>query len=398
MRVIVGLGNALGARALQPITAAHVDGCLYNGQVSLDFSERLRDLGARVSVPTTLNVGSFDLMHPELIRPTETTGAGRELMASYRALGCAPTWTCAPYQLASRPAFGDHIAWAESNAISFVNSVVGARTDRYGDFVDICAAITGRVPLAGLHLTQNRLASIVFDCAALPAVLLQDTSGWAVLGALIGGRAGGSVVAITGIADRPSEDQLKAFASTAASAGGIALFHIVGVTPEAPTLDAVRSGAASPESIPVTVAGWQSSRTALTSTHGTTLHAVSVGTPHFSLTEFGALAGLLEARGALPAGFPFYVSTSRAVLAAATELGYAETCRGVGVRILTDTCTYVSAVLDPAIRTVMTNSGKWAWYAPANLGIGVAFGSLQECVDSAYAGTVMRRSVAGIES
>src|SRR5439155_5669395 len=128
------------------------------GQVSLDFAERLADGGAQVVVPTTLNVGSLDLLHPELYRgPPQTARAARRLMDLYLSMGCAPTWTCAPYQLPGRrPAFGEHVAWAESNASVFATSVLGARTGRSGPFIDIRAAIAGRLPESRLHLTENR--------------------------------------------------------------------------------------------------------------------------------------------------------------------------------------------------------------------------------------------------
>src|SRR6185295_5474074 len=127
-----------------------------------------------VSVPTTLNVGAVDLLHPDLNRGDPATVArGRLLMERYRALGARPTFTCAPYQLAdSRPGLGEQVAWGESNAIAFCNSVLGARTNRYGDFLDIAAAIAGRAPDYGLHLPENRRATLIFDVGGLPPSLL----------------------------------------------------------------------------------------------------------------------------------------------------------------------------------------------------------------------------------
>jgi len=144
------------------VTRAHVDGCLHHGEASLDFVRHVLALGGRVRVPTTLNVGSIDLIHPELFRgPPALAVAGRELMEAHEALGCVPTFTCAPYQTLFRPAFGEQIAWAESNAIVFANSVIGARTARYGDFLDLAAALTARVPFTGLHVPENRRATVV---------------------------------------------------------------------------------------------------------------------------------------------------------------------------------------------------------------------------------------------
>ncbi|MFM7719019.1 MAG: aconitase X, partial [Actinomycetota bacterium] len=162
MRIVVGLARAMGAPRLLDVSAAHIDGCLYLGRAGLDLVERLASGGARVRVPTTLNVGSLDLLHPDRFRgDPETAALGRRLMDRYVELGASPTWTCAPYQLPERPGLGDQIAWAESNAIVFANSVLGARTNRYGDFIDVAAAVTGRVPDAGLHTDAGRRATLV---------------------------------------------------------------------------------------------------------------------------------------------------------------------------------------------------------------------------------------------
>ena len=164
MRIVVEMAGVSGAERLIDVDSAHVDGCLYHGRAGLEFAERLVNGGARVAVPTTLNVAALDLLHPDRYRGDGDTAANaRRQMDAYVAMGCRPTWTCAPYQLPERPAFGQHVAWAESNAIVFCNSVLGARTDRYGDFIDICAAVTGRVPLAGLHRDEERRATLVLQ-------------------------------------------------------------------------------------------------------------------------------------------------------------------------------------------------------------------------------------------
>src|ERR687898_324899 len=188
MRLVVRMAEIQGAPRLRGVTKAHVDSCLYHGRAGLDFAERLLAGGASVAVPTTLNVSSLDLLHPEVVRlDDEAAAAAKRLMDAYVAMGCRPTWTCAPYQLPDRPAQGEHVAWAESNAIVFANSVLGARTERYGDFIDICAAITGRVPDAGLHRTERRAGNVLFRLSGLPARLLESDVLYSVLGHLIGG-------------------------------------------------------------------------------------------------------------------------------------------------------------------------------------------------------------------
>ena len=391
MRIVARMAEISGAQRLIDVSSAHIDGCLYHGQASLDFAERLVDGRARVSVPTTLNVGSLDLLHPELYRGDPQTGhRARRLMDLYEAMECRPTWTCAPYQLPEhRPEPGEHVAWAESNAIVFANSVLGARTDRYGDFIDICAAITGRVADAGLHRDEGRRGEILFRLEGVPSRLLQEDVFYPVLGHLIGTESGTKVPVIDGLVAGVTEDQLKAVGAAAAASGSVALFHVVGVTPEAPTLGTALQDGEPMRTVPVTPETVARARDSLTTARGGRLAAVSVGTPHFSVGEFQRLVSLVE--GTRPAdGVDFYVSTARGVLAEVERRGWLTSLEEAGVQVVTDTCTYVTPILRNRDGVVMTNSGKWAYYAPGNLGIDVAFGSLSECVRSAAEGRVWR--------
>jgi len=390
MRVIVAVAEVGGARQLIKITAAHIDSCLYHGPAGLDFAERLVADGATVTVPTTLNVSSLDLLHPRLVHgDAETMINGRRLMDAYVAMGGQPTWTCAPYQADSRPAFGEHIAWAESNAIVFANSVLGARTDRYGDFLDICAAITGLAPLSGLHLDENRLGTMIFDVSGLPRPMLDSEILPAVLGYLVGARCGTGVPTVVGL-PHLDEDALKAFGAAAASSGGVGLFHAVGITPEAPDLTAVVPDPAAVEWIRLTHRDLAKARAELVTASGDVIDAVSIGTPHCSLTELTRLAELLDGRR-VHQDVDFYACTGRTVLGQATARGVAQVCERAGIQFVTDTCTYITPVLRAGHRTVMTNSAKWAHYAPGNLDVQVVLGSLSECVSTACNGKVVRR-------
>ncbi len=388
MRVLVGVAAAMRAPRLLDITGAHIDGCLYQGRVGIDFVERLAADGARVRVPTTLNVGSLDLLHPQLYRgdPVDAE-AGRRLMQAYQDLGCRPTWTCAPYQLEVRPGFGEQIAWAESNAIVFANSVLGARTHRYGDFLDVCAALTGRAPAAGLHLAANRRGEIVFDVTALPRRLLGSDALYAALGHLIGSRTGKSIPVIVGL-PAATEDQLKALGAAAAAAGAVAMFHAVGITPEAPDVATALHGQPATVTIEVTADEVRRSRDELTTGSGDTVGAISLGTPHASLEEMAAVVAILDGRRVHDA-VEAYISTGRGVAAKAESAGITAQLEAAGFTVVTDTCTYVTPILRGR-GPVVTNSAKWAYYAPANLGLDVVFGSLDEVIESAIAGEVVR--------
>jgi predicted aconitase len=392
MRIIVEMARLAGAAELIGVTSAHIDGCLFHGKAGLDFAEHLLRDGAAVRVPTTLNVASLDLLHPDRFRgDPETAAAARRLMDAYVAMGCRQTWTCAPYQLPERPGFGEHVAWAESNAIVFANSVLGARTARYGDFIDICAAITGRVPNAGLHLTERRRGQVVFDLHGLPDRLLGQDLLYPLLGHLVGAGSGRLVPVVDGLPPDVDEDRLKAVGAAAASSGEVGLVHVVGSTPEAPSLAAALQHRRPAKVVEVTAAMLRAARDQLTTGgHGQgRLVGVNVGTPHFSVAEFGELVALLAGRPVRP-GVEFYASTSRHVLARIEALGWLASLEAAGVRLVVDTCTYVTSILRETAGVVMTSSAKWAWYAPGNIGVRVVLGSLRECVESAVEGRVVR--------
>jgi len=389
-RMVERLAALRGTTDRVPVTSAHVDGCLYHGEAGLDFARALVDGGARVAVPTTLNVSSLDLLHPERYRGDAAVAArARELMDLYVAMGCRPTWTCAPYQLRERPRFGEHVAWAESNAIVFANSVLGARTDRYGDLIDIAAAIVGEVPLAGLHVDEQRRATVMIRLVDVPEQLLASDVLSPVLGQLVGRIAGSEVLVIDGLPPEVGEDRLKALGAAAASSGAVAMFHAVGTTPEARTVNDALQGMRAERTVDVTVGDLIRARDELSTTGDGTIAAVSLGTPHFSEAEFESLVTLLDG-ASVAAEVELYVNTSRSVLDGVERRGWRERLERAGVRLVTDTCTYITPIIPAAARNVMTNSAKWAFYAPANLGVDVVFGSLAECVRSATLGRVWR--------
>ncbi|MDW3219907.1 MAG: aconitase X catalytic domain-containing protein [Acidimicrobiales bacterium] len=393
MRVVTRVADTMEAAELLSIEGAHIDSCLYLGQAGLDFARALAAGGAQVCVPTTLNVSSLDLLHPDLYRgDADAADDSRALMTLYEDMGCRPTWTCAPYQLEDRPAFGQHVAWAESNAIVFANSVLGARTHRYGDFIDICSAITGRAPAAGLHLDANRRGEIVFRLVGVRDELLHHDALAPVLGSLVGHRAGARVPVIVGLPPEVPEHRLKALGAAAASTGAVGLFHAVGITPEAPTLEAALGGRPPTATVDITPADLRAARDALSTTVDTSgpLGAVSLGTPHYSVTEFGRLRDALAGRVVSP-DVECFVNTGRDVLHEISLRGWQAELEQAGVQIVTDTCTYITPIMADVRTYAMTDSAKWAHYAPGNLGIDVVFGSVDDCADSAVTGRLVFR-------
>jgi len=390
MSIVVRMAEIFGAPELMDITGAHIDSTIYIGKAGLEFAECLASSGAKVRVPTTLNVSGLDEHHwQEWAVPADWAHKAHRQMVAYQSMGCIPTWTCAPYQTEWRPTFGQQVAWGESNAIVFANSVLGARTERYPDLLDICCAITGRVPATGLHLTENRAGEILFRLVDVPVPLQQDDSFFPVLGHLIGKVAVDRIPVVEGLRAKPSEDQLKAMGAAAASSGAVALFHIVGVTPEAPSLDAAFQGRQPTRIVDITMADVRRARRELTTADGAQLDMVVLGSPHFSIGEFKRLASLLTGKRVHP-NVTFLVTSSRAMTLLAKQAGSLAALEDFGGRVTVDTCILASPMLSPEMKLLMTNSAKYAYYAPGMLNTRVTFGSLEDCVRSAVAGRVVR--------
>jgi predicted aconitase len=390
MSILTRMAQVAGAKELLDISGAHIDSTVYIGEAGLEFAERLASLGAKVRVPTTLNVSGVDEHHwKEWAVPTDWARQAHRQMIAYQSMGTIPTWTCAPYQMENKPSFGQQIAWGESNAIVFANSVIGARTERYPDLFDICCAITGRAPAMGLHLTKNRAGQLLFRLVDVPEALQRGDDFYPVLGNLIGKLTLDKIPVIDGMTVVPDEDQLKAFGAGAASSGGVAMFHMVGVTPEASTLGAAFQGKKPNQSIEVDMNALRESRRELTHTDNDELHLVVLGSPHFSLAEFKRLAPLVAGKRKHPE-VKFLVTSSRAMTQLAQKAGFLEALQAFGAQLTVDTCILTSPMLPAEIQNLMTNSAKFAYYSPGMLNKKIAFGSLEDCVNSAVAGRIIR--------
>lgn len=390
MQLLVRYGEVVGADRFIPVGSAHIDGCLYHGPSSTDFVRRFVDMGGKVRVPTTLNVAAVDVVHPGWHQGAPALlDAQAELTALHEQLGCVATLTCAPYQRMLRPGHGEHVAWAESNAIVFVNSVLGARTDRYGDFTDLCAALAGRVPRAGLHRDENRRATLIVSVPDITQSDLPADLHYACLGYVLGARAHGRVPVLTGVTSKPCEDHLKALGSAAASSGALALFHIAGVTPEASTLeDAIGDASSHIETIEISRSDLAEALAKLCPlVVGEPIAAVCLGTPHFSIGEFAGLASLLDTKSGRSA-VEVYVSTSREIAAIVESDPRFASLATFGVRLVVDTCTYLAPVVRETRGAIATNSAKWAHYGPGNLKRRAGLMTLERCIASAESGRV----------
>jgi predicted aconitase len=381
------MATLLGADRLIPVVSAHIDGAVYHGDSGVYFGERLAAGGGKVAVPTTLNVGGLDLVNHTVRQTTHGHDMALRLMRAYETMGCRPTWTCAPYQAGHRPKTGEQVAWGESNAVAFCNSVLGARTNRYGDFLDICCAILGRVPDYGLHRSENRRATVLVDVRALPDRLKNLDVLYPVLGYWYGQAIGGAIGVIEGLPTDMPEDRLKAFGAAAASSGAVGLFHIAGVTPEAPDAATALGGEPPETTITLDPRDLRAIRDRLSNSTADRIDAVALGSPHFSNEEFAQLEALLAGR---KAGIPFFVCTGRDVVRRLEDEGRLAALKESGITVVADTCVVVAPILPEKVGVLMTNSGKFAHYTPSNTGYGVIYGSLEDCVESSMSGAVTR--------
>lgn len=390
MSIIVQMAEVYKAEELMDISAAHIDSTLYIGEATLEFAERLMSLGAKVSVPTSLNVSGVDEKNwQDWAVPADWANKAHRQMIAYQSMGAVPTWTCAPYQSELRPSFGQQIAWGESNAVAFANSVIGARTEQYPDLLDICAAITGRVPAQGLHLTENRAGQLLISLQDIPLELQNSDSFYPVLGALMGKLSGEKIPVIEGLQASPTDDQLKALGAAGASFGAVVLFHLVGITPEAETLETAFQGKKPSETFVITMKELRDSYQELSTSSGKQVDMIVLGSPHFSLAEFKVLAPLVAGK-MKNASVEFLVTSSRAMALLAEKAGYLETLRAFGVKLTLDTCILTTPMLPNSIKILMTNSAKYAFYSPGLLNTKVVYGSLEDCVNSAIEGQVLR--------
>lgn len=386
MRIVLQTARIEGATELVDVEMAHLDGVFYQGPAGLQFARKLCDLGARVRVPTTMNAVCVDRRQWRAQGVPELLGEATDALAdAYVEMGAQPTYTCAPYLLTPAPTAGQHIAWGESNAVVFANSVLGARTLKYPDYLDILVALTGRAPAADCYLDEGRRASIRIE---LPPLGDLDDLFFPLLGYHVGKIATNEIPLICGLEGRAvSHDDLKAFGAAFATTSAAPMFHMLGVTPEAARAEAVLKDAA--RVVAVTLQDLAATWAELNIARTPDVDMVSLGNPHFSLTELAELARLCTGRRKAE-GVQLVVTCGRDVHAQARAEGLIEVIRRFGGQVLNDTCWCFigEPVVPTSVRNIATNSGKYAHYGPPAVGKGFHFASLRRCVDAACTGRI----------
>jgi predicted aconitase len=376
MEIVVALGRIYGAADLVGVGSVQVSGVSYKnlGDAGLAFLEEWAARGARARVPTTLNPAGMDL-HAWRGLGFDHTFARRQeaVIAAYVALGVTPTCTCTPYQVGTVPAFGEHIAWAESSAVSYANSVLGARTNREGGPSALAAAITGRTARYGLHLDENRLATAVVDVRC-PVVSDADLGA---LGYLVGRLVRSGIPALSFGEPEFEDGAWKALGASMAASGAVALYHIDGVTPEAKQGAPVAAGAEK-----MVVDDLAPAYAALNGPMEK-VDLVSLGCPHASLAEIEAVADYLDGRRVTAT---LWLTTARTTRDAARSAGLVARIEAAGGRVVADTCMVVAPVAELGFHTLATNSAKMAFYTPSHSRLAVHFGSMEQCLEAAVTG------------
>ncbi len=380
MEITCAMARGQGAAQLVDVTRVHIDGCIYASPANLLFAETMAEMGSKVRVPTTMNAISVDHgnWRAQGVPPDFGLPASR-LADAYVTMGARPSFTCAPYQLPAPPERGEFIAWSESNAVIYANSVLGARTVKHPDFLDLCIALTGRAPLSGVYLEAHRAPRRVIE-VDLPA--RYDEAIWPMLGWLAGQAAPDRIPLLRGLEKAaPGEDDLKGLCAAFGTTSAAPMLHVAGITPEADLAPVAEA-----DTLRLTVDDlrrvWQQFNAGPAK-----VDLIAFGSPHFSHAECRALATALAGRQRHPE-VSVIVTLGHDTLTAARADGTVDQLEASGVQVVPDICwcSISEPVFPPAAQVLMTNSGKYAHYAPALSGREVRFGSLADCALAARSG------------
>ena len=368
-RLLVRLGDIYGADKMIPVGSVQVAGVSYKsiGDPGMEFLEDMASKNAKVQVITFLNPAGMDLENWENIGfPKDFATNQLRIMNAFKSMGIVVTSTCTPYLAGNLPRFREHIAWSESSAVSFSNSVIGARTNREGGPSALAAAICGRTPNYGLHLWEKRQPTIRINVN----VTLDFNSDYGALGYFIGKQVKNKIPYFTGI-QNANTDHLKALGAAMAASGAVALYHVEGLTPEA---DLVETKGL--ETIDVSQKDINETYEKLNT--GKDPDIVILGCPHASLREIQTLAEKLHKKHLKK---PIWICTSRVMKEAADRMGFTETIEQAGGHIVADTCMVVSPIEKMGYQTTGVNSGKAANYLPGFCKQNVVFADINKLIE-----------------
>lgn len=363
MEILSALGEIFGAKRLIPVTSVQISGVSYAnlGDAGLEFLAEMAKDG-RVRVKTTLNPAGIDTKNWRALGiDEEFAEKQRRVIEAFERMGVATTCTCTPYLVGNEPRFGEHIAWGESSAVTYANSVLGAKTNREGGPSTIASALTGRTAEYGLHLEENRYAHFIADVnASIEGVAL-----FGALGNVLGKIAKGRIPLIRGIR-RASMEELKALSASIVTYGGAPMFHIEGVTSNKTVIPSEK----------VTVTQKDIDKAVAEMNDAEDADFIFIGCPHCSLEELRELAQLLKGKKVKK---EFWIGVARPIKALADERSYSKVIEEAGVKFACDTCHAV-APLKGRFRALATNSAKGVYYGRGSNGFRTIFRDLAECV------------------
>jgi predicted aconitase len=366
MEILVALGDIYGADGMVEIVSAQIAGVSYKtiGDAGLEYLEELAKEGAQVVVPSTLNPAGVDLdQGPKLGFPPEFTEKQLLIVEAYRKMGISTTCTCTPYLVGNVPPLGSHVAWSESSAVCYANSVLGARTNREGGPGALSAAICGRTPNYGYHLDQGRVPNLLVEVET-PL----NGADYGALGYLVGKNVGNGVPYFR-LMDKtqinPQVNQLKALGAALASSGAVALYHMENITPE--YVEALKH-VNELDKLTVTREDLNNTREKLSTSQKPDM--VCLGGPHSSLEEIKEVANELEGK---QLANQLWICTSISIKAAADRMGYTRTIENAGGHVVCDTCMVVAPIEDMGFKVIGVNSAKAANYVPNMCGLDVVF-------------------------
>jgi phosphomecalonate degydratase large subunit len=368
-RLLVSLGEIYGADKMIPVGSAQVAGVSYKsiGDPGVEFLEDYANKGAAAKIVTFLNPAGMDLEDWQKLNiPPAFAEKQLRIMNAFKKMGIVVSATCTPYLAGNLPRFAEHIAWSESSAISFANSVIGARTNREGGPSALAAALCGVTPNYGLHLTENRKPGILVNVNAK----LEDSADYGALGYVVGKKVENNIPYFQGITDADT-DQLKALGAAMAASGAVALYHIENLTPEARLMNTEGL-----EKISVNEQDIQDTFSKLST--GKETDIVILGCPHSSLKEIMTISRKLDGKKLKK---PLWICTSRTVKEAANRMGFTQTIETAGGKIVADTCMVVSPIEDMGYKTTGVNSGKAANYMPGFCKQNVVFTKLDTLIE-----------------
>ncbi|MEW5871641.1 MAG: aconitase X catalytic domain-containing protein [Chloroflexota bacterium] len=362
MEILVALGTIYGAECMLPVASVQIAGVSYDnlGEAGLQFLDEMARDGERVRALTTLNPAGMDVENWQALGIEAEFAANQErVLQAFERMGVITTCTCTPYLAGNLPRFGEHIAWAESSAVCFANSVIGARSNREGGPSALAAALTGRTPAYGYHLDEKRQPDVTVRVSArLQAGDPNDSLAFGALGKAIGEKLEASgkkrTPYILDVASASLEN-LKAFCASLATYGGAALFHMPGITPEAAQFSTPV------EELTITAAELQEAIQALNDASEGEVDFVSLGCPHLSIREIARVAQLLGGKRVTK---EFWITTARPTKHMADRMGYTQVIEASGARFATDTCCVV-APIQGRFTALATDSAKACYYAYA---------------------------------